>query len=207
MPTQFSNSDVLKARFSQNLIEAGIDEAGRGCLAGPVFAAAVILPFGYSNSELNDSKKLSLDKRMKLREEILQSAQFYYIATSSQEEIDRLNILQATYLAMHRAIDGLNQIPELLLIDGNRFKPYKNIDYKCIVKGDSLFQSIAAASILAKTERDLYMQKIHSEFPQYHWDQNKGYGTRKHVAAIDEFGLSPHHRKSFHLKNQLKLDI
>jgi ribonuclease HII len=198
---------ILKTNYSKDKIEAGVDEAGRGCLAGPVFAAAVILPLGYSNPKLNDSKKLSESQRMNLREEIINSASFFSIQQASHVEIDTLNILQATYLAMHRAIHNLAQCPELLLIDGNRFKPYKNIDFKCIIKGDSLFQSIAAASILAKTERDLFMIELDKQFPQYDWINNKGYGTKKHVRAIEKIGLSPYHRKSFHLKNQLKLEL
>ena len=207
MSTRLFMSEGLKTSYSSDLIEAGVDEAGRGCLAGPVFAAAVILPVDYSNPYLNDSKKLTEKQRFILREEIFQHAVSYSIQKAEAKEVDELNILNATYLAMHRAINELKNIPQLLLIDGNRFKKNSSIKHQCIVKGDSLYQSIAAASILAKTERDLYMKNLDLEHPQYDWVHNKGYGTKKHLEGIEKYGLTQHHRKSFHLKNQLKIDF
>jgi ribonuclease HII len=187
----------LAAFYTEGRIEAGVDEAGRGCYAGPVVAAAVILDPSFSHPLLNDSKKLSAENRSMLKEVIEGSALAYAIGKATVEEIDSINILQATYLAMHRAIEGLKQKPEHLLIDGNRFKPYPEITHNCLVKGDGRFASIAAASILAKTERDAYMQQLADEFPQYDWKNNKGYGTLKHRKAIEQYGLCKYHRKSF----------
>ncbi len=180
-------------------IEAGCDEAGRGCLAGPVFAAAVILPDGYSNALLNDSKKLTERQRDALRPVIERDALAWAVGVVTNEEIDKINILQASFLAMHRAIDGLKVRPEFLLIDGNRFRPYGGIDHQCIVKGDGKMMSIAAASILAKTHRDEFMRRIHEDYPQYGWDVNKGYPTKAHRQAIARYGATPHHRISFRL--------
>jgi len=199
---------VLQSSFTSGKLEAGLDEAGRGCLAGPVFAAAVILPPDFKNSLLNDSKKVSEKNRYILRDIIEKEALYYAIAEVNNKEIDKINILNASFLAMHRAIDKLTVKPELLLIDGNRFNAYKDISHHCIVKGDSIYNSIAAASILAKTYRDDYMKKIAKEFPYYRWDKNKGYPTKEHVQAILENGISPFHRKSYHIKAfQLKLDF
>ncbi len=187
-------------------IEAGCDEAGRGCLAGAVFAAAVILPPDFSCPELNDSKQLSERQRYALRPLIERSAVSWAIGTVSPEEIDKINILNASFLAMHRAIKQLNIIPQHLLIDGNRFNPYPNIEHTCIIKGDGKYLSIAAASILAKTYRDDYMMKLHAEYPVYNWDRNKGYPTRKHRDAIKQNGASPYHRMTFQLlERQLSL--
>ena len=199
---------MLQSSFTSGKLEAGLDEAGRGCLAGPVFAAAVILPPDFKNSLLNDSKKVSEKNRYILRDIIEKEALYYAIAEVNNKEIDKINILNASFLAMHRAIDKLTVKPELLLIDGNRFNAYKDISHHCIVKGDSIYNSIAAASILAKTYRDDYMKKIAKEFPYYRWDKNKGYPTKEHVQAILENGISPFHRKSYHIKAfQLKLDF
>ena len=197
---------MLKQFFSnKETIECGCDEAGRGCLAGPVVAAAVILPQGFSHPLLNDSKKLSDKQRRLLRPIIEQNAIAYCVGFVSNEEIDKINILQASFLAMNRAVEGLKQKPELLLIDGNRFNNKTDIAFQCIVKGDSLYQSIAAASILAKTYRDDYMLNLHKEFPNYHWDKNMGYPTKAHRQAIIESGISPFHRKSFNLSFQTSL--
>ncbi|MBN2173554.1 MAG: ribonuclease HII [Bacteroidales bacterium] len=196
---------MLKPFYQNELIEAGCDEAGRGCLAGPVFAAAVILPEGYSNELLNDSKKLNIKQRNSLRIEIEKNALAWSVASVSNITIDEINILQASFLAMHKAIEGLSVNPQFLIIDGNRFKPYKNTEHKCIIKGDGIYASIAAASILAKTHRDEYMEKIHYKFPLYGWIKNKGYATELHRKAIALNGISPHHRKSFNLNEQLKL--
>jgi len=198
---------MLKPFYQPKTIEAGCDEAGRGCLAGPVFAAAVVLPPDFSNRILNDSKQLTLKQRLMLREVILSEALDYSVQMVSNEEIDQINILNASILAMHKSVNNLLKVkPELLLIDGNRFKPYPGIAHKCIVKGDSLFMSIAAASVLAKTFRDDYMEKLHTEFPQYDWINNKGYPTAKHRLAIKQHGITPHHRLSYKLfDNQLKL--
>ena len=190
---------MLKSYFQRKLIEAGCDEAGRGCLAGPVFAAAVILPIDYKNKVLNDSKQLSEKKRFELREEIEKKAIAFAVSSVDHLEIDSINILNASFLAMHRAIEKLNNKPELLLIDGNRFKVYPEIPHKCIIGGDGKFLSIAAASILAKTYRDELMDCIDEEFPVYGWRKNKGYGTQLHRNAIREHGPSPYHRKSFRL--------
>jgi len=197
---------LLKSFFSnKETIECGCDEAGRGCLAGPVVAAAVILPQGFLHPLLNDSKKLSDKQRRFLRPIIEQNALAYCVGFVSNQEIDKINILQASFLAMNRAIEGLKQKPELLLIDGNRFNNKTDIAFQCIVKGDSLYQSIAAASILAKTYRDDYMLNLHKEFPKYHWDKNMGYPTKQHRQAIIENGISPFHRKSFNLSYQTSL--
>lgn len=197
---------MLKPFFSnKETIECGCDEAGRGCLAGPVVAAAVILPQGFSHPLLNDSKKLSDKQRRLLRPIIEENAIAYCVGFVSNEEIDKINILQASFLAMNRAVEGLKQKPELLLIDGNRFNNKTDIAFQCIVKGDSLYQSIAAASILAKTYRDDYMLNLHKEFPFYHWDKNMGYPTKQHRQAIIENGISPFHRKSFNLSFQTSL--
>lgn len=197
---------MLKQFFSnKETIECGCDEAGRGCLAGPVVAAAVILPQGFSHPLLNDSKKLSDKQRRFLRPIIEQNAIAYCVGFVSNQEIDKINILQASFLAMNRAVEGLKQKPELLLIDGNRFNNKTDIPFECIIKGDSLYQSIAAASILAKTYRDDYMLNLHKEFPKYHWDKNMGYPTKQHRQAIIENGISPFHRKSFNLSFQTSL--
>jgi ribonuclease HII len=190
---------MLKSCLYNNLIEAGCDEAGRGCLAGPVFAAAVILPKNFKHPVLNDSKKLSVKQRLALREEIISSAVAWKVAFIDNLEIDELNILRASIKAMHLAIEGLEKQPEFLLIDGNKFFPYRNIKHKTIVRGDGIYFSIAAASVLAKTFRDEYMERIHLEFPVYGWDRNKGYPTKFHREAIMEYGITPFHRKTFHL--------
>ena len=190
---------MLKPYLYRNLIEAGCDEAGRGCLAGPVTAAAVILPVNYKNNELNDSKKLSAKQRELQRNEIIKSAIAWKVAFIDNNEIDILNILRATIKAIHMAIEGLSKMPQHLLIDGNRFYPYKNLSHTTIIKGDSLYLSIAAASVLAKTFRDDYMNQIHNEYPSYGWDRNKGYATKFHRDAILKNGVTPYHRKSFTL--------
>ena len=197
---------MLKSSYSDKL-EAGCDEAGRGCLAGPVFAAAVILPHAYTNNELNDSKKLNEKKRNKLRSLIENESLCWAVATVSAEEIDEINILNASFLAMHRAISKLKSMPEFLIIDGNRFNKYMDIPHECIIKGDGKYLSIAAASILAKTHRDEFMLKEALNYPQYLWDKNKGYPTLAHKLAIKEFGICDLHRKTFNNKIQLKLDI
>ncbi|MFN3341330.1 MAG: ribonuclease HII [Flavobacteriales bacterium] len=199
---------MLKSRFSKELTEAGCDEAGRGCLAGPVVAAAVILPEGYKHRFLNDSKKLTEKVRLELRWEIMETAVAWAIGSCSPKEIDEINILKASFEAMHRAITQLKLKPQLLLIDGNRFTPYAGIDHQCIIGGDAKYLSIAAASILAKTERDMIMEKLHEEHPLYHWNQNKGYPTTQHRKAIEQFGSTIHHRKSFTLlPPQMKLEF
>lgn len=190
---------MLKSFHTKNMVEAGCDEAGRGCLSGPVFAASVILPPKYKNKMLDDSKKLNEKKRLLLREEIIRDALSYAVGVVSHTEIDEINILNASFLAMHRAVDGLTQKPELLLIDGNRFNKYQDIPHHCIIKGDGKFMSIAAASILAKTYRDDFMEKIDEEYPGYGWKVNKGYPTMAHRKAIRELGASPYHRMSFAL--------
>lgn len=190
---------MLLPYLEQGRIEAGCDEAGRGCLAGPVFAAAVILPEGYCNELLNDSKKLTEHRRDQLRTIIERDALAWAVGVVTAEEIDHINILNASFLAMHRAVDALTVRPKHLLIDGNRFKPYHDTPHTCIVKGDGKMMSIAAASILAKTHRDEFMARIHEEFPQYAWNINKGYPTKAHRAAISQYGPSPYHRKSFRL--------
>jgi ribonuclease HII len=197
---------MLKSEFDINMIEAGCDEAGRGCLAGPVYAAAVILPKAYQNDILNDSKQLNEKTRYKLREQIEKDAIAYAVGIVDNLEIDKINILNASFLAMHRAIESLNVVPELLLIDGNRFKSYKNIKHKCVIKGDSIYMSIAAASILAKTYRDDYMQQIHQQYPHYAWDRNKGYPTKAHRTGLLKHGTCEYHRLSYRLiDSQLKL--
>ena len=191
--------DMLEAWYQEKETEAGLDEAGRGCYAGPVVAAAVILPRDFHHPLLNDSKQLSEAQRNKLRPVIEKEAISFAVSAVSHEEIDRINILKASFLAMHQALDQLAKKPTLLLVDGNRFVPYKKIPHQCFVKGDGRFASIAAASILAKTWRDEMMQSLHLEFPQYGWDRNKGYGTAIHRKAIEQYGLCTYHRKSFRL--------
>lgn len=181
-------------------VEAGCDEAGRGCLAGSVYAAAVILPPDYSNEQLNDSKQLTARKRYALREEIEKEALAFAVGIVTPDEIDKINILNASILAMHRALDGLKVRPEFVIVDGNRFKPYANLPHQTIVKGDGKYLSIAAASVLAKTYRDDYMCRLHEEYPHYGWDHNAGYPTREHREGIRLHGLTPYHRRSF---NQL----
>ena len=198
---------MLRPYYRHGITEAGLDEAGRGCLAGPVHAAAVILPPDYHNKLLNDSKQLTALQRDKLRKEIEVSALAWSVAFVSNDEIDEINILNASFLAMHRALDKLGMIPDLLLVDGNRFHKYQDIPHECIVKGDAKFLSIAAASVLAKTHRDEYMLKIHREFPQYHWDSNKGYPTRDHKDAINAHGACIYHRRSFNLNEQLRIEL
>ncbi|HBC77860.1 MAG TPA: ribonuclease HII [Bacteroidales bacterium] len=192
---------MLKSFLYHNLTEAGCDEAGRGCLAGPVVAAAVILPKNYKHPVLNDSKKLSANQRLELKDEIVDSAIAWNVAFVDNIEIDEINILRASIKAMHLAVEGLKKKPQFLLIDGNRFIPYKEIKYETIVKGDGLYFSIAAASVLAKTFRDEYMEKIHNEYPVYGWNRNKGYPTSFHREALNKYGISPYHRKSFSLFN------
>lgn len=189
--------------YQEELVEAGCDEAGRGCYAGPVFAAAVILPKEFYHPLLNDSKQVKEAHRNQLRLVIEEQALAYAVAQVDVEEIDRINILKASFTAMHRAVDVLQTKPQLLLIDGNRFIKYKRTPHKTFVKGDGRFASIAAASILAKTYRDAYMMQLHNLFPQYNWKQNKGYGTEEHRNAIEQFGLSEHHRKSFNINPKL----
>lgn len=199
---------MLKSKFSDKLLEAGTDEAGRGCLAGPVVAAAVILPEGFSNELLNDSKKLTEARRMLLRPVIEEEALAYGVSFVWQDEIDRINILKASILAMHKALDKLEREPEFVIVDGNRFYPYRDVPHETIVKGDGKYLSIAAASVLAKTYRDEYMEKIDREFPMYGWKGNKGYPTAAHRNAIRECGPCEHHRHSFQLlPAQLKLDL
>lgn len=192
---------MLLPFFQSELIEAGCDEAGRGCLAGPVFAAAVILPKDFSHDLLNDSKQLSEKERKKLRDEIEKKALSYAVASVDHQEIDQINILNASFLAMHRALDQLSLRPEFVIIDGNRFKPYQEINHQCVVKGDGKYFSIAAASVLAKTYRDEYMEALHTEFPQYDWIKNKGYPTSKHRIAVKEHGISIYHRKTFRISD------
>lgn len=199
---------MLRSYLYRNLIEAGCDEAGRGSLAGPVFAAAVILPKNYKHPVLNDSKKLTARQRLELKEEIIKSAIAWNVAFVENSEIDEINILRASIKAMHMALEGLAKQPEFLLIDGNRFFPYKDIRYKTIIRGDGLFFPVAAASVLAKTFRDEYMERIHYDYPYYGWNRNKGYPTRYHREALLSHGISPFHRKSFSLFNtQLKIDF
>lgn len=197
---------MLKKYFHPHLIEAGCDEAGRGCLAGPVFAAAVILPKKFHHPLINDSKKLSEKQRNKLAPLIKEASIAFCVEQVDNAEIDRINILNASFLAMHKALEKLSTQPELILVDGNRFREFKNIPHHCIVKGDGKYQSIAAASILAKTYRDEFMLGLHEKFPYYHWDKNKGYPTQKHREGILNFGESRYHRKSFRLLN-LQLEI
>ena len=193
---------MLELKYKTNCIEAGCDEAGRGCLAGPVFAAAVILPDDFSNEWLNDSKQLSGKQRSRLRTVIEQEALAWAVASIDNHEIDQINILNASILAMHRALDQLTVRPEHIIVDGNRFKPYSQIPHLCIVKGDGKYMSIAAASILAKTHRDEYMEKLHQQFPYYNWQKNKGYPTREHREGIARYGTTDFHRMSFNLLDQ-----
>ncbi len=196
---------MLQSSFSSYLPEAGTDEAGRGCLAGPVVAAAVILPDGFEHDLLNDSKQLSEKQRDMLRPVIEQEALAYAVSFVYQKQIDEINILNASILAMHQALEKLTIRPEFIIVDGNKFKPYHDIKYQTIVKGDSKYLSIAAASVLAKTFRDDYMKKIHHEFPEYGWKKNKGYPTKDHREAIRTYGTTIHHRKTFKLlPEQLK---
>ena len=201
--------DMLKSHYYEGKIEAGCDEAGRGCLAGSVYAAAVILPPDYQNDLLNDSKQLTEKRRYKLREIIERDAVAWAVGIVTPEEIDKINILNASILAMHRALDQLKVRPEAIIVDGNRFKPYNQIPHTTIVKGDGKYLSIAAASILAKTYRDDYMNQLAEEYPQYDWLSNKGYPTKKHRDAIRQFGITPYHRKSYNLlgDGQLSFDF
>jgi len=197
---------LLKSHFLPGILEAGCDEAGRGCLAGPVFAAAVILPEHYRNPVLDDSKKLSARTRAMLRPVIEREALSWAVASVDNEMIDEVNILRASIMAMHLALNKLSVVPRHILVDGNRFYPYRAIGYHCIIKGDGIYASVAAASILAKTCRDEYMIALHNRFPDYGWDRNKGYPTAEHRSAIRKFGVTPCHRKSFSLFNdQLKI--
>lgn len=200
---------MLKSHYYEGLIEAGCDEAGRGCLAGSVYAAAVILPSDYQNELLNDSKKLTAKKRYALRGEIERDAIAWAVGIVTPEEIDKINILNASFLAMHRALDQLSVRPEAVIVDGNRFKPYQDLPSTTIVKGDEKYLSIAAASILAKTYRDDYMLSLAEEYPQYDWQSNMGYPTKKHRQAIREHGITPYHRKSYNLlgDGQLSFDF
>ena len=200
---------MLKSHYYEDLIEAGCDEAGRGCLAGSVYAAAVILPPDYQNELLNDSKKLTAKKRYTLREESERDAIAWAVGIVTPEEIDKINILNASFLAMHRALDQLKVRPEAVIVDGNRFKPYQDLPSATIVKGDGKYLSIAAASILAKTYRDDYMLSLAEEYPQYDWQSNMGYPTKKHRQAIREHGITPYHRKSYNLlgDGQLSFDF
>ena len=195
---------MLKTFLNKNIVEVGCDEAGRGCLAGPVYAAAVILPKNYKNKFLDDSKKLSEKKRTELKEMIKNDALAWAVASVDNNEIDKINILNASIKTMHLAIEQLKIRPEHILVDGNRFKPYQNIPHTCIIKGDGKFMSIAAASILAKTFRDEFMRDIHIKHPEYHWDKNKGYPTLIHRKAITEFGITKYHRKTFKLLSTQK---
>lgn len=197
----------MESYYNPNKLEAGCDEAGRGCLAGPVVASAVILPHDFDHPFLNDSKQLSSKKRKELVPIIKKNAISYGIGFVNHEEIDKINILRASFKAMHLSVDQLDPIPESLLIDGNRFDPYKKIDHHCMIKGDGRFKSIAAASILAKEARDDYMLKLSAVFPQYDWESNKGYPTKKHKEAVKQYGLSPYHRKSFSQTSQLMLKL
>lgn len=198
---------ILKTHYRAGQIEAGCDEAGRGCLAGPVYAAAVVLPEGYSNPLLNDSKQLSEQQRYQLRDEIVRDALAWAVAAVDNEEIDRTNILRASFHAMNLAVKQLTVQPEMLLIDGNRFYNETSLPYVCIVKGDGQYQSIAAASILAKTGRDDYMKAQHALYPHYGWDNNKGYPTKAHYDAIERYGITPLHRRSYRLERQMELDF
>lgn len=190
---------MLKFNYSGFSLEVGTDEAGRGCLSGPVVAAAVILPKDFSHPFLNDSKQISEKKRKELRPFIETNALAFGVSFISQEEVDEINVLQASITGMHRSIANMDIIPEFIIVDGNKFKPYKEIPYETIVKGDAKYMSIAAASVLAKTYRDEYMEKIHKEFPEYNWKKNKGYPTKEHRNAIRKFGANTHHRKTFKL--------
>lgn len=193
---------MLRSSFTKNLVEAGCDEAGRGCLAGPVVAAAVILPKRYKHKLLTDSKQLNREQREALREDILRDALAWAVAEVSHEEIDEINILNASFKAMHLALDKLDPVPELVLVDGNRFKPWRDVRFECVVKGDGRFLSIAAASILAKTHRDDLMNNLAREFAGYGWETNVGYPTPEHREGIRQLGITPYHRKSFTLLPQ-----
>ncbi len=199
---------MLKLNYSGFALEAGTDEAGRGCLSGPVVAAAVILPDNFAHELLNDSKQLSEKKRALLRPYIEEHAIAYGVSFISNEEVDEINVLQASITGMHRSLDMLKTKPEYVIVDGNKFRPYKNIVSETIVKGDAKYMSIAAASVLAKTYRDEFMEKIHEEFPEYNWKKNKGYPTKEHRNAIRECGITKYHRKSFRLlPEQLEIDF
>ena len=199
---------MLKLKINKYLLECGTDEAGRGCLAGPVTAAAVILPNNFKNKILTDSKQLSEKKRKLLKPIIEEKAISFSVAHIMMEEIDKINILNASILAMHKSVEELSTTPQLIAVDGNRFKPFKNIPFETVVKGDEKYLHIAAASILAKTYRDAFMEKIHKEFPMYNWKQNKGYPTKEHREAIRKYGITKYHRKSFRLlPEQYKLDL
>lgn len=199
---------MLKISFSDHKLEAGTDEAGRGCLCGPVVAAAVILPTNFSHPLLNDSKQLTEKQRQELKPYIEENALAYGVSFVDQQEVDLINVLKASIRAMHRAIEQLKPQPEFIIVDGNKFIQFKKIPHKTIVKGDANYMSIAAASVLAKTYRDEYMEKIHEEFPNYNWKQNKGYPTKQHRDAIVKYGITPYHRKTFKLfPNQLSLDF
>ncbi|WP_337573151.1 ribonuclease HII [Prevotella sp.] len=201
------SSNHLLPHYYSNLIEAGCDEAGRGCLAGSVYAAAVILPKDYDNPLLNDSKKLTEKRRKVLRDQIVRDAVSWAVGVVTPEEIDKINILNASFLAMHRALDQLTIRPEAVIVDGNRFNPYHDLPYTTIVKGDGKYQSIAAASILAKTFRDEYMDSIANEYPYYDWQKNKGYPTKAHREGIREHGPSPYHRMSYNLMGATQLEL
>ena len=192
---------MLKPFYQDQFVEAGCDEAGRGCYAGPVFAAAVILPRNFYHPELNDSKQVTPEKRKELKYYIKENAIAYAVAMVDNDEIDQINILRASFKAMHIALDKLRKRPAFLLIDGNRFTPYKKLKHQCIIQGDATYASIAAASILAKTHRDSYMRQLHKEFPYYNWKQNKGYGTEEHRTAIEKHGLCKYHRRSFNINS------
>ena len=199
---------MLKSCYQYKYLEAGCDEAGRGCLAGPVYAAAVILPGGYTHPYLNDSKQLSAKKREKLRMEIEKEALAWAVKSVDAGQIDRINIVNASFMAVHLSIEALSIKPGFIIMDGNRFTPYQKLPYQCIVKGDSKYFSIAAASVLAKTYRDEFMRSIHKIYPEYQWEKNKGYPTKLHRKAIVHDGLTPYHRKSFRLLDrQLELDL
>ena len=196
---------MLMKRFSKFKHEAGVDEAGRGSLAGPVTAAAVILGKNFKGKNLDDSKKLSQSKRLELKKLIEKNALAYSVAFVSSCEIDKNNILNSTFIAMHKSIEGLNIEPDFIVVDGNLFKPYRDLKYKCIIKGDQKYQNIAAASILAKTYRDEYMSNLHLKFPEYNWIKNKGYGTKFHINMITKFGRTKYHRKSFQIKSNQQI--
>ena len=198
---------MLTSRFYEGKVEAGCDEAGRGCLAGSVYAAAVIFPADYQNEELNDSKQLTDKRRKQLREIIERDAVAWAVGIVTPEEIDKMNILNASILAMHRALDQLQIRPEAIIVDGNRFKPYQQLPYMTIVKGDGKYLSIAAASILAKTYRDDYMDQLAEEYPQYDWLSNKGYPTKKHREAIRQYGITPYHRRTFNMLGDRQLSF
>lgn len=203
---QMKTAALLKSYYKKDCLEAGCDEAGRGCYAGPVFAAAVILPENFYHPLLNDSKQVKPAAREQLRHYIQANALAWAVGSITVEEIDRLNILKASQKAMHLALGSLKPAPEHILVDGNYFIPFKKIAYQCIVRGDSQYAAVAAASILAKTHRDEYMRTLHKEFPNYGWDANKGYGTAAHRQAIAQYGLSKHHRRSFNIvPSQLEL--